>query len=142
VRTFGATILLVVLLTPVVGLVARRLLRPRLHGMKVGPGTVEFGLRVIEGKIPGLSSHWRHGVGTVDGNQLTWRRSPFSATLTLHIVSLDGMRMRTAPGLEWLTRSLESLAIPARTADGAQIEIAVLRRDVQRFLDQLRASRE
>jgi hypothetical protein len=142
VRTFAATILLMVPLSLVFGLVARRFLRPRLHGLTVEPGAFAFGLRVIEGNIPGLSSHWRHGVATVNGDELTWRRSPFSATLTLHIVSLDGTRMRTPQGLEWLTRSLESLAIPARTADGTQIEIAVLRREVQRFRDRLGALSE
>lgn len=141
-RTFAAIIVLGVPLSLVVSLIVRRFVRPRLHGMTVGPGAFEFGLRVIEGSIPGLSSHWRHGVGTVKGNELKWRRSPFSATRTLEMVSLDAMRMRAPQGLEWLTRSIESLAIPARTSDGFQIEIAVLRRDVQRFLDLVGASSE
>jgi hypothetical protein len=137
---YVVTILLIVVLSLVLLPVARRFLRPRIHGLTVGPGAFELSLRVTEGSIPGLSSHWRHGVATVNSDELTWRRSPFSTTLALHIVSLDGTRMRPPHGIEWITRAIESVAIPARTADGTQIEIAVLRRDIQRFRDRLGAS--
>src|SRR6266496_2849541 len=118
---------------------AAAMLEGGLYGALGGAGTFECGLRVVEGNILGLSSHWRHGVGSVNGNELAWRRIPSSTTLTLRIVSLDRLRMRSAQGRERISRSPKSVAIPARVHDGAQIEIAVLRREVERFLDLLGA---
>jgi heme oxygenase len=44
-------------------LAARFLIRPRMRRL-ARRNQVECGLRVIEGREPGLGRRWRHGVGT------------------------------------------------------------------------------
>lgn len=105
----------------------RRFLLRRAH-----PGWVECGLRVLDGRVPGLSRRWRNGVGWPADGALIWTRTlPPSRRVHL-VLSVSGEPPREPKGMEsfWINPRCEIERV--RTPD-AELEVAVLPRDMARF---------
>lgn len=92
-------------------------------------GRIHAGLRVVEGSLPGLSSRWTHGRWAVDAGRLA-RHSTL-----VHVVRLVGPP-RTPSFRESFAVDPDCAVFRGMTGQG-EVEIAVLRDQVDWFLDRL-----
>lgn len=98
------------------------------------PSGFECSLRVLSGKLPGLSKRWKHGYGVVSPASLTWRpRTPPFRAIELAMVTLNSQarRVQKLEGF-WIN----SMCLVFRlSADGFELELAVLPAAVERLTE-------
>ena len=131
--TILAVIVTAALATPLIPRV--RSWRRRLDGFDV----FDCGWRVVHGHVPGLASRWRHGQVHIDSGQLLWRRLPWWwQQVRLAPATVEPVADRQRGRLDAMVMASDAVIVPVTLRGGEKLEMAVLPKDLDRALVQLR----
>ena len=124
--TVIVTVLLILLASP---LIARlQAARARLVG---GRDAFECSLRVLQGEVGGLGSHWRAGVAHTEGDEVVWRRWPIvTGHARLRVVTVSWAEARKPQRSEYIVLNPRTVVVPVRLHSGARLELAVVEREL------------
>jgi hypothetical protein len=104
-----------------------------------GPDVFDCGWRVLHGHVPGLASRWRHRQAHIDGGQLLWRRLPWWwQKVRLAPATVEPVVHRQRGMFDAVVLAPDAVIVPVTLPSGERLEMAVLPRELDRALAQLR----